>query len=148
MSLYSIALHCHSSLRYVALVLLLMAIFVSLRRLISGPSTTPFSLKIPLFTLITFHLQLLTGLLLYVISPKVQFSSITMKVDIFRFFTMEHSLMMIISITLITVGYSAAKRNKQGTGYKQIFIYYVISLLILLIAIPWPFRQKLGAGWF
>ena len=148
MSLYPIVLHLHSVLRYVVLALLLWSIMISMKRFLNPGISGPFSLKIPLFTLIAFHTQFLIGLLMYILSPKVLFSSVTMHVDMYRFFTMEHSVMMLLSVILITLGYSLAKRNAKGAGYRQIFIYNTIALIIVLVAIPWPFRHTLGSAWF
>lgn len=148
MSLYSIVVHLHSGLRYVALLLLLLAIGICMKRFLRPAIATPFSLKVPLFTLITFHTQLMIGIVLYFISPKVNFSSEMIKSDLLRFFTLEHSVLMLLSVALITIGYSRAKKNKNNRGYQQILIYYLIALLIVLVAIPWPFRHALVAGWF
>ncbi|MEL6276207.1 MAG: cytochrome B, partial [Bacteroidota bacterium] len=37
-----------------------------------------------------------------------------------------------------------AELNK---GWRTIGVYYLIGLIIILVSIPWPFRN-LGAGWF
>ncbi len=50
--------------------------------------------------------------------------------------------MMLIAIILITIGYRKAKVGNA----KGVFTYYLIALLLMLAAIPWPFRA-LGAGW-
>jgi hypothetical protein len=98
--------------------------------------------KLSLFTLIATHLQAVLGLGLYFMSTKVEFSGNTMSNPVFRFFTMEHTLMMLIAIILITVGYGHAKKANA----KGVFTYYLIALILILAAIPWPFRE-LGAGW-
>ena len=77
-------------------------------------------------------------------SPKVQFSENTMSNGLLRFFTMEHTLMMLIAIILVTIGNRMAKTGNA----KRVFWYYFIALVIILAAIPWPFRTELGAGWF
>jgi hypothetical protein len=76
-------------------------------------------------------------------SPKVEFSSGTMSNSVFRFFTVEHTVMMLIAIILVTL---ANRWAKQG-NVKKVFWHYFIALIIILAAIPWPFRE-LGAGWF
>jgi hypothetical protein len=65
-----------------------------------------------------------------------------------RFYTVEHGFGMIVSVILITIGYSKAKK-RLGTASagKALFWFYLISLFIILISIPWPFRE-LGGSWF
>ncbi len=87
-----------------------------------------------------------TFLILFFMSSKVQFSGSMMGNSLLRFFTVEHSLLMIIAIILITMGYSRAK--KAPKPFNVIFNFYVIALILILIGIPWPFREALGAGWF
>jgi hypothetical protein len=71
-----------------------------------------------------------------------------MKNTMLRFYTVEHVLMMIIAITIITIGFSTAKSITDAVNkHKRIAIMYGIGFLIMLAAIPWPFRN-LGAGWF
>lgn len=147
MNFYGILVQTHSILRYVALLFLVIAVINALLGVIKKTSFHGLDLKVPLWTMITFHLQLLFGLILYMISPKVQFSASMMKSDILRFFTLEHSLLMILSIVLITLGYTKAKSN-MDKGNKTILTFYTISLVLIIIAVPWPFREALGTKWF
>jgi membrane protein DedA with SNARE-associated domain len=95
------------------------------------------------------HIQLLGGLILYFISPYVKFEGGVMKDAVARFYTVEHISMMLIAVALITIGYSKAKRaaNSAAKG-KTTFWFYLIGLLVILAAIPWPFRSGLGGGWY
>jgi hypothetical protein len=142
-------LHAHSGLRWIALILIIIAVvnaFIGLKQ------SKDFSKKdkmINLFTLIFFHIQLLIGLALFFTSPKVQFTSGFMKETILRFFAIEHPLMMLIAIALVTVGYSKSKKEVDSSKkFRKIVLFYTLALIITLIAIPWPFRTELGAAWF
>ena len=137
-------LHSHSGLRWVLLILLVTTIFSVMGKRNGKVPFTAQDKKLSLFTLIAAHLQALLGLTSYFFSTKVEFSANTMTNPTFRFFTMEHTLMMLIAIILITLGYGKAKKgNANG-----VFWYYLIALVIILVAIPWPFRSELGGGWF
>lgn len=142
--MYTGLTHAHSGLRWVVLLLLILAIAGAYRSWNKG---TPMS-KVPLFALIVTHIQLVIGLVLYFISPLVSFEEGFMKSDITRFYTVEHISIMLIAIVLITVGYSKAKRktSTEAKG-KTTFTFYLIGLILILVSIPWPFRG-LGAGWF
>ncbi|GAB2784816.1 hypothetical protein GCM10027275_31390 [Rhabdobacter roseus] len=135
-------LHAHSGLRYVVLVLLLAAIATAYSKW-QGAHTD--DSKLYSFALISAHIQLLLGLILYVMSPKVDFSLISDR--LYRFFTLEHSLMMLIAIVLITVGRVRSRKVEGAAKHRTVLYFYVLALVLILIAIPWPFRD-LGAGWF
>ena len=98
-----------------------------------------------LIGLIFSHTQLLIGIVLYFISNKVVFSSETMGDKIVRFFTVEHSLGMILSIILITIGYS---KSKKMQSHRKIAWFYSIALLLIIVSIPWPFRDLGVFNWF
>ncbi len=104
--------------------------------------------KSALITLIITHIQLIIGLVLYVISPLVIFNAASMKNHVLRFYLVEHISLMLIAIVLVTLGYSFGKKAvDQTAGARKMFYYYLIGFVLILISIPWPFRN-LGAGWF
>lgn len=148
MSFYSILVHIHSGFRWLVLVFILVSVFQAVRNL-NGSHQHNIKEKIyPKFSMIFSHIQLLIGLVLYFISPKVVFSSSSMKDSLLRFFLVEHILLMIIALILITIGYIKHKKAADfAKKQKTLLIYYAVALLIILLAIPWPFRE-LGAGWF
>lgn len=146
--MYSGLQHAHSGLRWVVLVLLVWAIINAVTKLKNSEYTAG-DKKIGLFALISTHIQVILGLVLYGMSPKVSFGDGWMKNDMTRFFGMEHLILMLLAAVLITVGYSTAKRaSTAGAKFKKTFTFYVIGLLLILAGIPWPFREALGAGWF
>ena len=144
--MYSGLVHAHSGLRWIALILLLAAVAVSISKWQGNSGYTEGNRKLYLFTLIAVHTQLLIGLVLYFISPKVNFGLISEK--LYRFYTVEHTAGMLIAIVLITIGYSRSKRATDTvTKQRLIGIFYGLGLLLILASIPWPFRIP-GAGWF
>jgi hypothetical protein len=142
----SILTHAHSGLRWVALILLLLAI-------VNAFTSKTYEKKhrmINLFAMVSLHTQLLIGLIQYFgTSTKVQFIEGWMKNPLLRFYGMEHILLMIIAIVLVTIGHS---KSKKGTTpeekFKPIKLFYLIGLILILAGIPWPFREALGGGWF
>lgn len=139
--MYTGLTHAHSGWRWIVLILILTAILQALLQ--PGKKT-----KLPLFAMIATHLQLVIGIILYFISPKVLFAAETMKVALNRFYTVEHNTLMVIAIVLITLGYGKWKRaDTAEKGSKKVLTYYLVGLFLILAGIPWPFRN-LGAGWF
>ena len=141
--MYNAFIHTHSGLRWIVL-LLIIACVIAAAGALGGKPLSASVKKLSFFALISTHVQTVIGLVLYFISPYVQFSSETMKNDQYRFYTMEHILMMFIAVVLVTIG---NRQAKVGNG-KKMFWYYFIALVIILAAIPWPFRTQLGGGWF
>jgi uncharacterized membrane protein YiaA len=141
-------IHAHSGLRWVVLGLLIVATFKALMKWRSNAPFTEGDRKLNLFTMISAHVQLLLGIVLFFTSSKVRLSDLDMKDPIGRFFTMEHSVMMLLAIAMITIGYSKSKKAiEDSKKFKAAFTYFLIGLLVLLAGIPWPFRN-LGAAWF
>jgi len=139
--------HAHSGLRWVALGLLIFALFNALKGKKSGEYIKKDKM-INLFTMISLHTQLLIGLILYFSSDKVQFMKGWMKNPLLRFYGMEHFLMMIIALVIITIGRKKAEKKEDARSkHATIFNWYLIVLIIILVAIPWPFRN-IGGGWY
>ena len=139
--------HLHSVLRWAVLILLVLAIVRAFQKR-SGGTVYPGKDKMALYALIATHTQLLLGLVLYLwLSPLVDFDG-DMSNRVTRFYTAEHITGMLIAIALITIGYARAKRQAEmNKGWKTIGIFYLLGLVLILVNIPWPFRD-LGAGWF
>ncbi|QRR03359.1 cytochrome B [Dyadobacter sandarakinus] len=138
----NILVRAHSGLRYVVLALLIAAIFAAYSNWQNGKRKDA---KVYLFAMIATHTQLLIGLILYVMSPKVDFKMISEK--IYRFYSIEHIFMMLIAIVLITLGRIRSKKLDGPDKHRTVLYFYALALIIILVAIPWPFRE-LGASWF
>lgn len=144
--MYSGLVHAHSGLRWIALVLLVAASLVAISKWLGRSGYTDGNRKLYLFTLIAVHTQLILGLVLYFISPKVNLGLLSEK--IYRFYSVEHITGMLIAIILITVGYSLSKRAIDATKKQRLIgIFFGIGLLLILASIPWPGRG-LGSGWY
>lgn len=104
---------------------------------------------INLFAMIMLHTQLLIGFIVYFMSPKVQFTEGWMKNSMLRFFGMEHLLLMVLAIVLVTIGRKKAEKSTNpAEKHKTIAVWYTIGLILILAGIPWPFREALGGAWF
>lgn len=138
--MYTGLLHSHSWLAYLLLAGLLITIINSL---LGYSKKRPFEekdRKIALLGLIPAHLQGLIGIVLYFVSPNgvAAFSGNAMKDSVTRLYILEHPLTMIIALVLITVGYVRAKKLKDSNKrFSSLYIFYGISLLLVLIRIPW-----------
>lgn len=145
---YTIFKHTHSGLRWLLLLALLGLLITVIVQLAGKKEYTESTRKLSLFALIFSHLQLLIGLVLYFISPKVIFAGESMGNALTRFFLVEHISLMIIALVLITIGYSKAKKALTAKAkLKKTLWFYGLGLLLILLAIPWPWQQY-AAAWF
>ena len=148
--MYNGLVHLHSAWRYVVVILLVVSIIKAFSQWFSGNAFTPTDKKIYLFTLISVHIQLLVGLVLYFISPYVQLGDMAaaMKDPQLRFWTVEHITTNIIGIILITIGYATAKRVAADKAkFTRIAVFYLIGFILIMSAIPWPW-SRVARGWF
>lgn len=133
----------HSYWAYLVVLILLLAAINALVKLAAKKPYEAKDFRISLFTLIVSHIQLLIGLVLYFISPYFdafsnQGMGEIMKNSGLRLYLIEHPLTMIISIVLITVGYSKHKKKlSSAPKFKLLSIFYTLALLVLLSRIPW-----------
>jgi uncharacterized membrane protein SirB2 len=145
MNLYSFFLHLHSGFRYIVLLLLLLAIIRAWTDWMGKKSYSEGNRKLNLFTLISAHTMLLIGIVLYFLSPLVQFGSHTMKQPDTRYWTVEHLTGMIIAIILITIGHSKSKKAKLPEAkHKAIAVFYTLALVIIIVMILLSKRSLLG----
>jgi len=141
--MYNGLLHAHSGLRWLVLLSLLLAITLGFYGWIRKKEWKSLDSKSGLFLMIFMDLQFLAGLILYAfVSPTTRLAfkdfGAAMKNADLRFYAVEHILMMLIALVLVHIGRS--KTKKDATGWKRhrsAAIFYSISLIIILAAIPW-----------
>ncbi len=136
--MYSTIHYLHSHLSYFALGLLIIAALNAIFKLLSGKEFFSLDLRISLFALILTHIQLVIGFILYYVSPLGMSSLGEMKNAAVRLTSLEHPLINIIAIALITIGWSTHKKQVTSYGkFKKIAIFYTLGLLLILSRIPW-----------
>lgn len=133
----------HSFWAYFVLLILVVAIVNAIIGVSTNKKFKAKDLRISLFALIASHVQLIIGFIAFFYS--VYFAKLTdvgmgvvMKNSEFRKALVEHPLVGIIAIALITIGY--AKHKKKATNsekFKTIAIFYSIALILILSRIPW-----------
>ena len=133
----------HSGWAYIALLVLIVAVINAAMGFFSDKEFKEKDLRIPLFTLIVFHLQLIIGLIGYYTSNyydtmRTVGMGEVMKQPELRLMLVEHPIMMILAIILITMGFSKHKKQQTDKGrFKTILLYYGIALILVLSRIPW-----------
>jgi hypothetical protein len=134
--------HFHSFWAYVVIITVLVALINAIIGFTGNKIFTAKDRRLGLFALIASHIQLLLGLILYFVSPLAAggehgFGG-AMKNSTLRLYMLEHPLVMIISIVLITIGYSRSKRIADDKGkFKIVSIMYTLAFVLILSRIPW-----------
>lgn len=127
---------------------MLFALIASIIRGLRGwISTQPFTKtdeKLSVWLMIMAHTQLLLGFTLYFVSPVVIFSSASMKDSVTRYWLVEHVFTMVLAIVLITLARITTKKLTDDVAkHKRIFLYNIIALGLILMAISMS-----GRGFF
>lgn len=142
--MYTAIQHLHSYWAYIVVIIVFIAMVNALYGVASKRPYGPKDYRISLFALIVAHLQLLIGIVLFFVSDKVRWFdgdtpvSIIMKNSDLRLYNMEHPLLMIIAIILITIGYSKHKKKlASAKKFKTLAIFYTLAMIAILAMIPW-----------
>ena len=152
--MYNGILHLHNLLRWVILLLLLIALFRHMAGMMNRRAVTRGDQRVDLFLMITAHITFVVGIYQWIAGPwglkliRGQGMSDVMANDQYRFWAIEHITGMVIAIALITVGRAAIKRAVDWRAHKKAFWFFLIALLLVLVSIPWPFREGIGRPWF
>ena len=141
--MYQAIKYLHSYWAYLVVLIVVLATVNALIKYITNKPYGSQDFRISLFSLIVSHLQFLIGIVLLFISP--YFTRATevgmgelMKNETLRLYVIEHPSTMIISIVLITIGYSKHKKERSSKPkFKKLSIFYSIGLILLLSRIPW-----------
>ena len=132
----------HSGCAYLALLVLVVAVVNSLIGMFSKKEFISKDRKIALFALIAIHIQFLVGIILYFVSPNglnmikaVGMGGLTTES---RLLALEHPLINVIAIALITIGWSKHKKLMTSESkFKTFSVLYGLGLLLILSRIPW-----------
>jgi hypothetical protein len=134
----------HSIVRWAVLGTLLYSIYRSYTRYTQKLPFTKGDDSLRHWTATTAHIQLMLGIVLYTQSPNARFSlhatgnngQITQPF----FFGVLHLLLMVSAIVIVTIGSALAKRKAiDNDKFKTMLIWFGLALLVIFIAIPWPF---------
>jgi len=146
--MYNGLLHAHSGLRWLLFLFLVLAIIKAFAGWLTKKEYQKLDNIIALILLSFTHLMGIIGIVLYFISPNVKSMKEAMSDAFFRFWSMEHGLLMLIAIVLITVGRVKSKKATEDLiKHKTGAIFYSIAFVMILWAgIIKPLA--LGKGWF
>ncbi len=133
--------HLHSGVAYLVLLALALVIIYALIGSLGNREFTEKDRKISMIAFILSHIQLLAGLILYFVSP-LGFSLLTsggaMSDSAARLTALEHPLINIVAIAVISIGYIRAKKLEASRAkFRSIYMMYAVGFVLILSRIPW-----------
>ena len=135
---YSFIQKLHSGWAYLAVLLLFVAAINATIGYMTKKEFLPKDRKIALFALTAIHIQLVIGIIIYFVSPLGKASFGQMKDAALRLTSLEHPLLNLIAIALITIGWSRHKKAANSEAkFKAVSFFYAVGLVLILIRIPW-----------
>lgn len=144
-------LHAHSGLRWLVLLFLLLAIIKSFSGWFGKKPFKKSDNLVAILLLSFTHIQALIGLGLYFINGwAIVFGnmSFAMKDPTARFWSLEHLIVMLLSVALITIGRVKSKKATTDVAKhsKGAMFYTAALLLIIWAGLIKPYAM--GRGWF
>jgi uncharacterized Tic20 family protein len=142
--MYAWLIFLHSLFRWFVLISLLYATFRAYKGYTSHSTFSTIDNAVRHWTATIAHIQLLIGCMVYLKSPLVKYFFGHFKQAVAQrdavFFGIIHITLMLVAIVVITIGSALAKRRTTAAAqFKTQLIWFAIALLLILIAIPWPF---------
>lgn len=151
--MYFYLLSVHSALRWLVVIGVIYTLYRAYSGLLSARNYSKNDNNARKYTVIFAHIQLVIGLLLYFFGPLTQYFmsnfSTAVKVKEIRFYGMEHSIVMILVIALLTIGSALSKKKSENRAkFKVLAVWFTIALILILLMTPWPFSPFSGKPYF
>lgn len=143
--MYPAFLTIHNLLRWVVLIAGLVTVIRAIAGLSGNRTWQRADDRAGLIYTVAFDLQVLVGLILFFALSPITTRALgdfaaAMGNTLMRYFTVEHSLLMLVALVLAHVGRTLSRRAPTDRAkFRRGAIWFTLSLIVLLAAIPWPF---------
>ena len=141
--MYPFILGLHNLVRWVALILAIVATVGSFLGWFGKRQWSERDRKIGSFFGMAMDIQLLLGLLLYFVFSPITRTAIAdfgaaMGVADLRFFGMEHAFYMILAVVFAHMGSILSRKAPESKAkFQRAAIFFGLSLLLMLLGMPW-----------
>ncbi len=125
----------HSGWAYLIILMGVIFVISTLIYAVSKKDTNATIKKIGLITTITFHVQMLIGLVYYIMMFTALEPSGIMKDSALRLTFVEHPMMMIAGVIFMTI--ANAKLKRSTTVPMNVAIFALVGLVCILSRIPY-----------
>lgn len=151
--MYQTLTFLHSIMRWLVLASLVYSIYRAYKGYFYNSEFSKTDNNVRHCTATIAHIQLIIGVIFYMKSPIIKyfwnnFDEAIHNLNI-AFFGLIHIFLMLTAIILITIGSAKSKRKTTDRDkYKTMLVWFSISLIIIFIAIPWPFSPFANRPYF
>ena len=143
--MYDVILALHNIIRWVVILILVVTFVRAIAGWIGKREWQDLDRRLVSFSTIGIDVQLLLGLLLYLFfSPfaleaiTIQGFSFVMDNPDYRFFAIEHGLVMLFALIFGHLGSITTKRAEDSTAkFRRAAIWFGLALFLVLAGIPW-----------
>ncbi|MDE0024122.1 MAG: hypothetical protein OXP69_06885 [Spirochaetaceae bacterium] len=146
--MYSAILTVHSYLRYAVLLLVLLAVLRYVAGLPSSRAWDDGDEAVGRWLIRVWDLQFLLGLVLYFLSPIVQFGFANFGEAMgdaqLRQFLVEHPVLNLLAIGALHMGWIRARKAAGARGRRvRALVFIIIAAVLVVLSIPWEGRPLL-----
>ena len=144
--MYPVILSIHNIIRWVALILGILAAVRAYLGWFGNREWTVKDRKIGSYFTIAMDIQLVLGLLLYIfLSPTTRTAfqdfGAAMQVGDLRFFALEHPFFMVLAVVFTHLGSILSRKAEQTNAkFRRAAIWFSLSVLAVLLGMPWMSR--------
>jgi cell division protein FtsW (lipid II flippase) len=145
-SLYELTLSLHSILRWTVLFSGMLVLIAGVLGAMSGDELGALGKRVQLGFMINVDLQVLVGMLLWVLSPVISGArgdmAASMKDPATRYFLVEHGMVMLLALVVVHVGrIFAARATEVRKVHLRTALYSGLALLLIVARMPVPFLE-------
>ena len=138
----------HNLLRWAILILGVWTVYNAITGYFGKRDYTANDNRSNLFFMISCDVQLLVGLILYINNgwfSRLKDLGNNIKDPYLRFFTLEHLVLMLLAWVLVHIGRVSVKKGATAAiKHKRMLVFFGLAFVLILAAIPWPFRHAIG----
>jgi hypothetical protein len=151
--MHTFLLTLHNVTRWLVIIFALIAVIRAFSGWFTSKSWIGKDNRAGLIYTIVLDIQLLLGIVLYIypgIYTRMMLADPggAMGNTLVRYYAVEHITIMLIAVILAHVGRSVSKRAAEDLRkHRRAAIWFTLSLLAILAAIPWPFMANIGRPW-
>ncbi len=136
-TIFTIISALHNIVRWVVVILALVALLIEYRGWLSKQAWSPTDRKVGTFFTSALDTQMLLGILLLLLGG----------VQVLRSGWIEHIIPMIIGVVVAHVAFMASRRGTDPAAQHRLAaLGYSLSSLIIIVSIPWYLRLFPGLG--
>jgi hypothetical protein len=142
--MYNFLLILHSIVRWLVVIAALAAAGKAFAGWLGKGTWSHLDDHLGLFFTMAMDIQVLIGLVLYFVSPLIRTALTDLPAAFANptllFFSFLHWILILIAVALAHIGRTRSRKaNGDPARFRSAAIFYGLSILLVLVAIPWPF---------